>query len=135
MKTYTYLFSITIYLLSSLLTTAYAKNFKTTLVYASDNSVQCFSDVGINIDESAEKLSNQGIDVLKSGCGEKTGFAVITVCGAGTLRINIHKIYKANLADARDLGYEDISKLRIDRKDKGYVLRKCPHYTGGSIDS
>ena len=94
------------------------------LVFESRQSVQCGSR-GLTTQQSAQKLVNGGIDVLESNCGVNTNLVFVTVCGAGTGDILIHKIRKVNLPDAERLGFSSVATLQNPTTGIGYVKVDC----------
>ena len=94
------------------------------LVYESRQAIQCTTR-GLTPQASAQKLVNGGIDVLESNCGVNTDLVVITVCGAGTPDIIIHKIRRANLEDAEQLGFESVATLQNPTTGIGYAKVDC----------
>ena len=94
------------------------------LVYESRQAIQCTTR-GLTTQESAQKLVNGGIDVLESNCGVNTNLVFVTVCGAGTGDILIHKIRKVNLPDAERLGFSSVATLQNPTTGIGYVKVDC----------
>jgi len=94
------------------------------IVYINDGAIQCESQ-GMSELETAQTLIDNGIDVLRSQCGFQSDIAVVAVCGAGDVNINLHTINSQNLSDAQALGFESVSTLKND-VDRGYVLIDCP---------
>lgn len=94
------------------------------LVYGDREVRQCESD-GISPEASAQILINAGIDVLQSTCGLRTGVAFPDVCGGATADILVHKIRSVNLADAEQLGFQEISTLVDAAAGTSYELVDC----------
>jgi hypothetical protein len=94
------------------------------LVYESRQSLQCGTR-GLTTQQSAQKLVNGGIDVLESNCGVQTGVAFVTVCGAGTGEILIHKIRQSNLEDAERLGFGPVADLVDPAAGTNYAKVDC----------
>ena len=94
------------------------------LVYESRQAIQCTTR-GLTTQQSAQKLVNGGIDVLESNCGVNTNLVFVTVCGAGTGDILIHKIRKVNLPDAERLGFSSVATLQNPTTGIGYVKVDC----------
>jgi len=95
----------------------------TALVYINSGAIQCEYD-GMTTEETADVLTNSGIDVLESACATMTGLAVMAVCGAGTTNINVHSIPSANVADAEEIGFANVSTLK-NEFDSGYLVSEC----------
>ena len=93
-------------------------------VFESRQSVQCGTR-GLTTQQSAQKLVNGGIDVLESNCGVTTGFAYAAVCGGATGEILIHKVRRANLGDAEQLGFESVETLRNPTTGIGFANVDC----------
>src|SRR6476659_919443 len=72
-------------------------------VYESRGMLQCQSG-GLSPQQSAMKLTNAGLDVLRSGCGVVTNVAYPAVCGAGTGDIALHEIRRESLPTAEQQG-------------------------------
>ena len=98
------------------------------LVFESRGSLQCESD-GITPEASAQKLINVGIDVLSSTCGNRTGVAFPTVCGAPTGEILVHEIRGVSVPDAEQLGFAEVSTLVDQSAGTGYELIDCADRT------
>jgi hypothetical protein len=90
------------------------------MVFVNRGSIQCGSS-GMTLTQTSAVLVDQGIDVIDSICGIKAGIDVITLCGEGDLKINIHLIQTQNFNKAVNLGFSPISKLT-----DGYVEIVCP---------
>jgi hypothetical protein len=95
-----------------------------TLVYQSRQSIQCGSS-GLTPEQSAQRLINGGIDVMKSGCGSRTGVVFAAVCGGDTGDILIHEIRRENLPDAEQLGFGSTATLEKPATGEGYVWVDC----------
>ena len=93
------------------------------LVYKNTEAIQCES-TGITVNESAQILINNGIDVTSSFCGFFTGLAVITVCGEGTQDIHLHLIHSQNTQDAINAGFELVSEIDTEN-GVGYSIVEC----------
>jgi hypothetical protein len=94
------------------------------LVYRSRQSVQCGSR-GLTPAQSAQRLIDGGIDVIKSGCGSLTGVFVPAVCGGDTGDILIHEIRRENLPDAEKLGFGSAATLIKPATGEGYAWVDC----------
>jgi len=94
------------------------------LVYADREVRQCESD-GFSPEASAQILINAGIDVLQSTCGIRTGVEFPAVCGGATGDILVHEIRSVNLADAEQLGFQEISTLIDAAAGTSYRLVDC----------
>jgi hypothetical protein len=93
------------------------------LVYISNGSKQCESK-GMSPEVSAQILIDKNIDVVSSHCGFITGMAVIALCGAGTLEINLHVINLADISVAEKEGFDPVSKLG-EQEGVGYQVLEC----------
>lgn len=118
-------------LIMSLLIAACASETKETLiddsldiVYINNGSIQCESE-GIPARETAQQLINRGIDVISSKCAFLTGIGAPAQCGLPGTMINIHVINAQNVPDAKELGFERVTTLRLDNT-KGYEVIDCP---------
>ena len=80
---------------------------------------------GLSLDDTANVLIEAGIDVLSSQCGFVTGLGIVTVCGAGTLDINIHEIPAQSIEDAEDLEFSQIEDLIDEETGVGYQTIEC----------
>lgn len=92
-------------------------------VYIEKGAVQCES-AGRSLDETAQLLIGKGIDVIESDCGTQTHKAVLTVCGAEDVSINLHTIPSQSLVDAKALGFDSVDALTFDGAP-GYVVTDC----------
>ncbi|MES9969001.1 MAG: hypothetical protein ABW092_03145 [Candidatus Thiodiazotropha sp.] len=93
------------------------------IVYISTGAIQCESQ-GMSEQETAQRLIDNGIDVIWSTCGFLTGIGVPAVCGAGDIYINLHVINVQNLTDAQALGFESVDTLKSER-GSGYGILGC----------
>jgi len=91
-------------------TVSYVKVFKY------DRSVQC-ENSGVAIDAMALELINIGVDVICSQKGHD-GLVRAYLCGENTGIINIYKINKTNLIDAKNIGFESVSELSEYQDEK-----------------
>ncbi len=114
---------IFVFMFSLLLSCTSPTEKETAQVYMNKGAVQCESS-GLSKEESAQRLIDNGIDVLKSECGQLTGVAFATVCGGATGDINLHTIVSQNLLDAERLGYESIADLAQDSA-LGFIVIEC----------
>ena len=80
----------------------------TELVYDTRVILQCEEATNISPSQSAKILSDEGIDVIATSCGIKTGMVVIAMCGAPSLSIIVHEIQAENLQDAEMLGFSKV---------------------------
>lgn len=94
------------------------------LVFESRQSVQCGTRGNTPL-QSAQRLTNGGIDVVRSGCGVMTGVAFAAVCGGGTGEILMHEIRRSNLDDADRLGFFPVEELRNSATGRGYEWVDC----------
>ncbi len=93
------------------------------IIYIDDGAVQCEAK-GSSKEETAQKLIDNGINVIDSQCGYLSNLMVATLCGLGDTNINLHTINAENLSDAQALGFESVSTLKRD-DDIGYVITDC----------
>jgi hypothetical protein len=93
------------------------------IIYIDDGAVQCESK-GLSKEQTAQKLIDNGIDVIDSQCGYLSNFVVPTLCGLGDTNINLHTINAQNLSDAQALGFESVSTLKRG-DDIGYGIAAC----------
>jgi len=94
----------------------------TVLIYTDKNSTQCNED-GMSLSETSALLVSEGINIVTSQCGVLTGLAVVSLCGANDLQINIHEIYSAHTKKALSLGFKLMPD--IAQKDRGYKIIPC----------
>ncbi|MCL1078894.1 hypothetical protein D5R81_02540 [Parashewanella spongiae] len=80
-------------------------------VYINDGSVQCMGG-GKTVKQTERLLEKEGINVYSSTCGDINGMAVISVCGAGGLHINVHSIDEGKVPEAEKLGFKPVSLLK-----------------------
>ncbi len=94
------------------------------LVYTSNGSKQCES--GSDAPETtAKRLTDKGIDVISSHCGDLTGIMYPAVCGGGTGQINLHAINSQNIPDAKNIGFAAVSDLHAEFGE-GFQVIECP---------
>ena len=98
------------------------------LVFESRQSLQCESD-GLTPEQSAQKLTNGGIDVIRSTCGNQTGVGFPAVCGGPTGEILVHEIRAVNIEDAEELGFAVVEALVDQATGTGYELIDCANRT------
>lgn len=102
-------------------------------VYDTDLVRSCDHPENETLQESAQALVSEGVDVISSTCGEITGLAWPEVCGAPTGRINVHLIHRSNLVDVEPLGYKSVDRIGEVATDDGagaqegvgYELTEC----------
>lgn len=94
------------------------------MIYESRNALQC-ETTGLSPSESAAKLSAEDIDVTETVCGRRTGVAYPAACGMGTGTILIHKIAEADLAVAKNVGFQQVSELVDLDAGTGYEFVDC----------
>jgi hypothetical protein len=88
-------------------------------IYINTMAIQCGSG-GFTIDETAEWLRDQGVDVFDSFCGHNSDVRYPMVCGAGTSAINIHVIRSCDLDAAIEIGFKPFESI-------SYELRECQY--------
>lgn len=96
----------------------------TSYVYESSGYKQCENNSS-SINVSAQKLVSEGINVTSKQCGELTQTAMISVCGAPTADINILGIAQVDTDKALALGFLELSSLKKDSEDVGYIIKEC----------
>lgn len=101
---------------------------ETLWVYTDAGAVQC-EHGGQPVAETAAILERQGVAVTVSECGHLTDRAVITVCGAGTLDINLHRIDAKGLQSAKQAGFRPVTELATD-EGPGYEFTDCSGRAG-----
>lgn len=94
------------------------------LVYIDNGSIQCETE-GVSVDETAELLMSEGIDVVFSYCGYLTGIDVLAQCGVSDLDINLHEINSQELAAAELIGFISVSALG-ENPELAYVFVDSP---------
>ena len=95
-----------------------------TVVYESRASVQCGSS-GMSPEQSAEKLTNAGLQVVQSACGVITGVSFPAVCGGSDGKILLHQIPATNLRDAEVLGFNSAALLHDPSTGRDYERVNC----------
>ena len=93
------------------------------LVYIDDAAVQCEKE-GMATTESAQLLTNKGIDVISSYCGFLTEVAIAAQCGLGDANINLHEVNSNNVPNAQEFGFKPVSSLKLE-SDIGYQIIDC----------
>ncbi len=76
----------------------------TVQVYKYDGTLQCGMGHELTLDEMAQELEAEGVEVIASRKGTD-GLLHITVCGASTGSINVFVIDRGSLPTAQRLGY------------------------------
>ena len=79
------------------------------LFYKYAGSLQCFGG-GLSLSEMTFQLSNSGILVLESYCGDD-GLPHVAMCGATDGRIGIFKVYSFQEQTAFSIGLKQLSTL------------------------
>ena len=100
-----------------------AANENYAIIYINDGAVQCESK-GLSKEQTAQKLIDNGIDVVDSQCGYLSNIVVPTLCGLGDANINLHIINAQDLSKAQTLGFESVLTLKRG-DDIGYVIEDC----------
>lgn len=95
----------------------------TELVYINDGAIQCESQ-GMSEQKTAKLLTDEGIEVASSQCGYLSGVAIAAMCGLGDSNINLHTIDVSKLVQAKSLGFESVSTLKLN-DDKGFKTIEC----------
>lgn len=93
------------------------------LVFISKGAIQCES-TGLAPEITAKALTDAGISVIQSQCGQLTDVMFMARCGAGTGDINLHQIAKQDISTAQSLGFEPVSSLKTE-SSKGYTISEC----------
>lgn len=86
-----------------------SNNDKPVKIFKSDGSVQC-EEEHIELAVMRQELVTAGVDVICSQSGH-TGNAYDSVCGGETGNIHIFSIHRANIVDAKKLGFEPVATL------------------------
>jgi len=94
------------------------------LVYESRQAITCGTR-GLTTQQSAQKLIDGGIDVVRSNCGVITGIALPAVCGIDSAEIIIHEIRSSNLRDAGQRGFHPVTELVDPAHEMGYMKVDC----------
>jgi len=94
------------------------------LVYESRQAITCGTR-GLTTQQSAQKLINGGIDVVRSNCGVITGIVLPAVCGIDSAEIIIHEIRSSNLRDAGQRGFHPVTELVDPAHEMGYMKVDC----------
>ena len=89
------------------------------LVFESKEAVQC-QDAGLSLEESAQGLVDEGIDVISSKCAYINLLDVVTVCGVKTNEIIVHEIPLQSLIDAIEVGF-----MGTEAIDNDYTVYEC----------
>lgn len=110
---------------STLLLTACAapKQVPQAMVYINTGAIQCEIEGQTGV-QTARLLTDNNIEVSKTQCGNLSNMAVASVCGGTTTEINVHTIPLDKVEHAQDLGFEDVSTLKM-QDDLGYNVSDC----------
>lgn len=95
-----------------------------TVVYEGRASVQCGSS-GMSPEQSAQKLTTAGVEVVQSACGVITGVSFPAVCGGPDGKILLHQIRGTNLRDAEVLGFSSAALLIDPATGRNYERANC----------
>lgn len=95
------------------------------VVFEGRGRLQCDFTGGITPAQSALKLTNEGVDVLRSGCGAVTGVAFAAVCGGSSGEILLHEIRHENRDTAERLGFVPAEELTNQASGTGYAWVDC----------
>jgi hypothetical protein len=101
------------------------------VVFEGRGRLQCDFTGGITPAQSALKLTNAGVDVLRSGCGVVTGVAFAAVCGGSSGEILLHEIRQENRDTAEGLGFAPAQELVSRASGTGYAWVNCQ--TGATL--
>jgi hypothetical protein len=101
------------------------------VVFEGRGRLQCDFTGGITPAQSALKLTNAGVDVLRSGCGAMTGVAFAAVCGGSSGEILLHEIRRENRDPAESLGFVPAEELTNRASGTGYAWVDCQ--TGATL--
>ncbi|GLS25397.1 hypothetical protein [Marinibactrum halimedae] len=94
------------------------------MMYISKGVIQCEFE-GYKPEETAEQLTEAGLEVTASTCGEMTGVSVPDACGSGTTQINLHEVEGVRQDDAESMGFAPVYELIDERAGTGYVEVPC----------
>ncbi len=89
-------------------------------IYDTDLILGCDYPDNETLEQSAQELTDAGIDVLSSSCAVIIDAVWTQQCPNITGQINIHKIHFESLIDAEPLGYESTEKLSELANDEKY---------------
>ncbi|MEW5249705.1 hypothetical protein [Microbulbifer discodermiae] len=84
-------------------------------VYQARGNRQCEGG-GISLEESAGKLTENGIAVQESSCGGRTDRLYPSVCGGPTGDILLHLIHRDSLDASLELGFDPVSRIEYQRR-------------------
>lgn len=101
-----------------------ARRSGNTLVFEGRGRLQCDFTGGITPEQSAMKLTREGVDVLRSGCGAMTDVAFAAVCGGASGELVLHEIRSVNLDTAQRVGFRSVSELKA-QSGQGYAWVNC----------
>ncbi|HED34367.1 MAG TPA: hypothetical protein ENJ08_09165 [Gammaproteobacteria bacterium] len=93
------------------------------IIYIETGAVQCQAQ-GVTHLETAQLLSDNGIEVLESQCADLSGEGVVIQCGLVGPDINVHTVAPENHARALAMGFKSTSSLKQD-DDAGYTVKDC----------
>jgi hypothetical protein len=96
-----------------------------TVVFESRGRLQCDFTGGITPEQSAMKLINAGVDVMRSGCGGMTDVVFAAVCGGSSGELVLHEIRTVNLDTAEHAGFHSVAELKVPGGGKGYAWVDC----------
>ncbi len=94
-------------------------------VFSSRGRLQCDFTGGITPQQSELKLTREGVDVLRSGCGVMTERAFAAVCGGPSGELVLHEIRSVNLDTAERIGFSAVDELKVPGGSKGFAWVDC----------
>lgn len=103
-------------------------------VYDSRLLINCNFEGNMTIDESAEELSELGVDVYSSSCAHLTNIVFTESCADLSGELFVHRIRAENLTDLESSHYINIDELErysfperyaIGDDGVGYELHAC----------
>lgn len=98
------------------------------VVYEAGPHVAQCAAPAVSLAQSTAKLTQAGIQALRSSCGGIAGVAYPAVCGAPTGEILVHNIPTASLAAAKAAGFESAETLVNTQRGTGWRRFRCEGY-------
>ena len=95
-----------------------------TIVFEARGSTQC-GPPGMSTEQSAQKLTSSGVEVVRSACGVITGVSFPAACGGPDGKILLHEIRTLNLKDAEVLGFRSAKLLTDPATGRDFERTDC----------
>lgn len=112
---------------AGLLLVACAEDRSTVTVYEAGPVVAQCEPAATTLEQSAGRLDQAGIEILRSSCGVISDMGFAAVCGGATGQILLHDIRGSSLAAAQSLGFKDAATLVADAPSgDGWERAPCP---------